>query len=231
MSDPNGPAITAVLNCLDLLCEAKSLLVANDGIGTELLPTIIGWEGTDVIGYAVLHERPHTNAHLYRTIAQAAGLMVTGWHATGLAISTECYVEPATPFTPTDNDADLATRYPTDPTINEALWVAYTDTLGTAAMGVTVYHQHVGRTVTYDDPILTTPTQLEDFDTKGTLPHVLRSALTHLRPTPLPDGGSRQGCREAIAEHIHHLGFTVYLDGSDFWTIPAQPPAPPTSLD
>jgi len=220
------PATNAVASCLTLLSTAKTQLVKADGIGSELLPTVIGWEGNNVIGYAILHEPPATTNHLYRTIAQAAGLMVTGWHATGLAISTEGYCAPANPFPDADSDTatHLAERYPTDPTINEALWVAYADRLGNAAMGVLTFQQHVGRTVTYDDPVYTSPDQLGDFDVKGTLPYVLRSAFTNLNPTPLPANASLQNCREVIAEHIHHLGFTVYLDGSDYWTIPAQPP-------
>jgi hypothetical protein len=223
---PTDPATDAVDSCLTLLSTAKTQLVATDGIGSELLPTIIGWEGDSVIGYAILHEAPPTPAHLYRTIAQAAGLMVTGWHATGLAISTEGYCAPANPFPEPDDNQHLAERYPTDPTVNEALWVAYADRLGNAAMGVLTFQQHVGRTVTYDEPVYTSPDQLADFDVKGTLPYVLRSAFTNLNPTPLPTNASLQGCREVIAEHIHQLGFTVYLDGSDYWTIPAQPPAP-----
>lgn len=214
----NEPATQATLACLALIAEAKTALVAIDGIGTELLPSVLAYEGNRIIGYAILHNLPSTPQHLYQTLSQAVGLMVTGWHATGLALAIEGYTENDAHFEEGNNKPSLASRYPTDSTINEALWCAYTDRLGNSAMGVITYTQTVGRTVIYDEPTITDTNQLETFDETGTLPNLLRRALTHLGPHPHPPNSNEQTCRELIADTIHSLGYSVVIEGSEYWT-------------
>lgn len=212
------PAERAVLTTLDLMAHAKSTLVHLDGIGTELQPTLTAWEGTTPIGYAMLHNGPPTPLALARTLAVAAGLMVNGWHATGLALCLESYAENANPFTPPDEPSPpLATRYATDPTIHEALWVAYADRLGATSMGLTTYTQTVGRTVTYDKPILSTPDQHHEFDLNGTFPHLLRTALATHPSRPAPQGATIDACRHSISARIHQLGYTVHLPDNPDW--------------
>lgn len=217
MDDTNTQADDITINCLGLMAEAKSTLVRLDGIGTELLPTIVAYEGNTPIGYAMLHTPPASPAALFRTIGHAAGLMVAGWHATALAICLESYAETATPFDPPPEGTSLATRYATDPTIEEALWVATATRLGNTSMGITIYHQTVGRIVNYDTPILSTPDQNEDFHTPGTIPNLLHEHLAHTESKPAPEGSTITECRAAIAARIHQLGYTVYLPDDPTW--------------
>lgn len=218
------PAERNVLASLDLMAEAKSTLVHMDGIGSELHPTLLAWEGTTPIGYAMLHDWPPSPAAFMRLLAIAAGLMVNGWHATGLAICLESYAENADPFIPPNEPHhSLASRYATDPSIQEALWVAYADRLGDMSMGVTTYTQTVPRTVIYDDPVLSSIEQHQDFDTEGTLPHLLRATLATHPSRPAPKGATIAACRHAISAHIHQLGFAVFLPGEPEWQSQLHP--------
>jgi len=211
------PAQRAVLRTLDMMTEAKATLVAVDGIGSELLPAMVAYEGTDPIGYAILTDPPPSNIGIYRRISECAGLMVAGWHATGLALALESYAQDTAPFDngPANTDAtlpSLADRYTTDPTIREALWVAYADRLGGRSMGVQTYTQTVGRTVNFDEPTYSNPNQHADFDEPGTFPHLLTANLAHLQPRPMPDGATRHQARQAIATQLDRIGFSTFLD-------------------
>lgn len=210
------------------MAEAKATLVSVDGIGAELLPALLAWDAHDEpIGYCII-QNPHvTMTQLYRNLTLAAGLMVTGWHAHALAITTESYVEPTSPFEPnnttqpnTNNQHDtrsLAERYPTDPTVQEALWVAYTNNHHDHCMGVMTMQQHVGRRVTFGEPTYSDLDQHDEFDTPGTLQHILAAALA-LPRLALPEGHPLHTARRRIAAEIHKLGFTVYLDNDPNWS-------------
>lgn len=217
MDDTETQADRITLHCLTLMAEAKSALVHLDGIGTELLPTLVAYEGEDPIGYAMLHNPPLTPVAFLRSIGQVASLMVAGWHATALAICLESYAETETPFSPPPEGISLASRYATDPTIQEALWVATATRLGNTSMGITIYHQTVGRIVNYEPPILSTPDQNEDFHTTGTIPHLIKWHLGATQSKPAPDGVTIHECRTAIAARIHQLGYTVYLPDDPTW--------------
>lgn len=221
--DQFSPGTNATLTCLHLGAQAKASLVTTDGIGSDLLPTLAAYSDPNtIIGYAILHDLPPVPQMTYRRLTQAAGMMVTGWHATGLALIMESYVEANdNPFA-SDTDTSLAQRFPTDPTVDEALWAAYTDHHHNDAMGITTYHQHVGRKVTFDDPILANPDQLGEFDSPGELPNLLRQALT-LDPEPYPAGSPISTCHSIIAEHIHRLGYSVFIDGNSYWAVPTPP--------
>lgn len=243
------PAQAATAECLSIMAEAKRTLVALDGIGAELFPALLAWdEHSAPIGYCMVQNQHVTPVHLHRTLSMAAGLMVTGWHASALAITTESYVEPTTMFDPTiatidpieptnthissahpsmqgrtpeEDTRSLAERYPTDPTVHEALWVAYTDTDEDHCMGIMTMHQGLGRTVTFDDPTFSDPDQHEDFDTPGTLQHILAAALA-LPRLALPRLASPPDviladARRRIAAELHKLGLTVYLDEDPMW--------------
>jgi hypothetical protein len=205
------------LDCLNMMAEAKSTLVHIDGIGAELLPTIVAYEGNTAIGYAMLHSPPATPEAFMRSMGTVASLMVAGWHATGLAIVLESYAETSEPFSPVPEGTSLAERFATDPTIEEALWVAYADRLGGTSMGVTTYHQTVGRIVNYDEPVLSTPDQNADFQTEGSIPHLLCYNLSNTESKPAPTDATLDECRSAIATRIHQLGYAVYLPNDTIW--------------
>jgi hypothetical protein len=205
------------LDCLNMMAEAKSTLVRIDGIGTELLPTIVAYEGTAAIGYAMLHSPPTSPLAFMRSIGTVAGLMVAGWHATGLAIVLESYAETSEPFSPPPEGTSLAERFATDTTVEEALWVAFADRLGGKSMGVTTYHQTIGRIVTYDEPILSTPEQNTDFEVEGSIPHLLCYHLSNTQSKPAPTDATLDECRSAIAARIHQLGYAVYLPDDTIW--------------
>lgn len=200
-----------------MMAEAKRTLVKIDGIGSELLPAIAAWHDDEPIGYAIV-QNPFTTGPLTLTnLTIAARLMVSGWHANALAVVMEGYVEDANPFTDSNHKA-LAERFPTDTSIREALWVAYTNVKGESCMGIECFTQGVGRTVTFSDPELSTDDQLDDFDLEGTIPYMLTKALREVKPTPIPKHFTIDQCRKRMAQEIHLLGFSVYLHGSqDSW--------------
>lgn len=201
-----------------MMAEAKSTLVSIDGIGTELLPALVAWVDEKIVGYAILQNPFMTGKMVHTALTLAAGMMVSGWHADALAITMEGYVEEASPFDNANEDGpSLASRFPTDPSIQEALWVAYASRSGDACMGVACFTQDVGRRVRFDDPTFSRSDQLDDFDEVGSIPWIIKNAETEVKPTPFPEGMSADTCRKRMAAEIHQLGFTVHLDGNEPW--------------
>ena len=207
-------AIHNVNECLDIVSDAKATLVDIDGIGSELPATLFAWDDTTLIGYAMLTDHPLDSSIATTRLTQAAGLLVTGWHATALALTLEGYAQPDTVFTQPREARDLAASFPTDPTIVEALWAAYTNGTDDHCLAVRPYRIGIGRTVTYDPTTYDTrPTsQVKDYTTPGTLPNIIETALTTLEPTPIPRNATIGSCRQVIAGIIHRLGFSVRLD-------------------
>jgi hypothetical protein len=210
-------AIPAISECLDIASEAKATIVNIDGIGSELAPTLFAWDDTTLLGYAMLTDHPIDVPIATTRLTQAAGLLVTGWHATSLALVLEGYAQPDTVFTHPRNAADLAARFPTDPTITEAIWAAYTNGNDQHCLALRPYRIGIGRTVSYDNTTYDTrtPEHVGDYTTEGTLPHILETALTTLEPTPIPRNATIGSCRQVIAGIIHRLGFSVRLDTPD----------------
>lgn len=212
MTSETNPVQKALTQSLAMVCEAKAALVASNGIGSELFPAIIAFEGDIPIGYAMLTDPPPSGIGIYRRIGEAAGLMVAGWHATALALALESYAEEKAPF---ENDQQsgttLAERYTHDPAVREALWVAYANQLGDVGMGVVTYTQQLGRRIETDAPTLSDPTQHADFDEPGTYPNLIRSALTTLEHKPFPRGASRAAARQAIAQQLERIGYSVFV--------------------
>jgi hypothetical protein len=207
-----------VLSCLELMASAKEHAVKVDGIGTELMPSIIAFEGHDLIGYATLHVPPVSPNHFIRLLSEAAGMMVTGWHATGIAVVMESYAEALEPFGEEGGyDISLADRFATDPLVQEALWCAYSDRLGSMGMGVTMYKQTVGRIVEFGEKVLSDETQHDVFDEEDTLLWTIRQHLALLTSKPIPEGITLEECRDAVAGQIHRTGFAVYVDESSLW--------------
>ena len=206
------------LSCLELMASAKAHVVKMDGIGTELMPSLIAFEGHDLIGYATLHVPPVSPTHFTRLLAEAAGLMVTGWHATGLALVMESYAEAAEPFGEEGGyDLSLADRFVTDPLVEEALWCAYSDRLGSMAMGVILYKQTVGRIVDFGEKVLSADYQHDVFDEEDTLLWMIRQHLALQTSKEIPTSSSLEECRDAVAGQIHRMGFAVYVDESSLW--------------
>lgn len=211
-------AIAATSECLGMMAEAKSTLVSIDGIGSELLPALVAWVDDKVIGYAILQNPFMTGKMIHTALTLAAGMMVSGWHADALAVTMEGYVEEASPFDGANEDGpSLASRFPTDPSIQEALWVAYASRSGDACMGVSCFTQGVGRVVRFEDPTFSRPDQLDDFNQAGSIPGIVKNALMEIKPTPFPKGTPAELCRKRMAIEIHQLGFSVYLDGNEPW--------------
>lgn len=199
-----------------IMAEAKSALVKIDGIGTELLPAIAAWSNGEPIGYAILQNPFVTPKMIHTSLTIASRLMVSGWHADALAIAMEGYVEDADPFV--DNAVrGLAERFPTDPTISEALWAAYAHVNGDVCMGVSCFKHEVGRVVKFQDPELSKDDQLDDFNETGSIPNILVSALHEVEANPVPDHFTIEQCRKRMAVEIHLLGFTVYLTSGESW--------------
>jgi hypothetical protein len=214
---PSDKALLATRECLAMMAEAKQALVSADGIGSELLPALIAWDNETPIGYAIV-QNPHVGKLTHTNLTLAAGLMVSGWHANGLAVAMEGYVEDASPFTTNNGDGpSLASRFPTDHTIDEALWVAYANKDDEACMGVMTFKQQVGRIVAFDEPDFSRDHQLDDFSEPGSVPDIVVRALTTIEPQPMPKSATVDQCRQRIAIEIHKLGFSVYLDGSEPW--------------
>jgi len=212
VTDETNPVQTAVIQSLAMVCEAKAALVASNGIGSELFPAIIAFEGDIPIGYAMLTDPPPSGIGIYRRIGEAAGLMVAGWHASALALALESYAEERAPFGDDHkSSATLAERYVHDRGVREALWVAYANQLGEVGMGVVTYTQHFGRRIETDAPTLSDPTQHADFDEPGTYPNLIRSALTTLEHKPFPRGANRATARQAIAQQLERIGYSVFV--------------------
>ena len=208
------------------MAQAKSTLVSLDGIGAELLPALVAWSDGEPIGYAIVQNPYLPQRQLQRTLSFASALMVTGWHAEGVAIVMEGYAKPAHLFTETYDREGLAAQYPTDRSVFEALWAAYADSNGSACMGVMCFKQHVGRLVTYEDPEFSSEDQLETFLEDGSLPNIVHMAVSQLSPLPIPESLTIDECRARIAIEIHQLGFSVYLDGHDPWIATSEWPKP-----
>ena len=214
---PSDLAIAATTECLSMMAEAKSALVKVDGIGSELLPAIAAFSRGEAIGYAILQNPFVTPKMIHTSLTIASRLMVAGWHADALAIAMEGYVESADPFI--DNaTSGLAQRFPTDPTVSEALWVAYAGKAEGTCMGVSCFTQEVGRVVRFDDPDVSTDEQLDDFNDKGSIPNILVEALHEVEPTTIPKNFTIDECRKRMAVEIHMLGFMVYLSTGESWS-------------
>lgn len=229
-------AMFIVKDCLEMMAEAKSTLVHLDGIGSELLPSIVAWDGTTSIGYAMTTNPYMKTEHLNKAMGEVAGLMLEGWGATGLALVTEGYAREAMEEDESDC-TNLAERFPHDRSVREALWVAYVGMDGDTCTGVMCFTQEVGRVVTYDDPMISDE-DTRTFEIEGTLPHSLFTAFSRQRHpaskrtvyTESWDGDDEVSDDvllnedERTAMKIHKLGFSVYLDGHYPWISPTTYP-------
>jgi hypothetical protein len=213
---PSDNALRATGECLAMMAEAKQTLVSIDGIGTELLPALIAWDHDEPIGYAII-QNPHSSKLTHTNLTLAAGLMVSGWHANGLAVAMEGYVEDASPFTTDNSGQSLASRFPTDTSVDEALWVAYANQDNEACMGVMTFKQMVGRVVEFGEADFSRDHQLDDFADPGSVPDIVVRALRDVKPYPMPESATIEQCRQRIAIEIHKLGFSVYLEGNEPW--------------
>lgn len=221
-------------DCLQMMSEAKATLVHLDGIGTELLPSIVAWDGSTPIGYAMVMNPYLTTEHLRTLLSKVAVMMIDGWQATGLSIVTEGYME-------VSMDAGdpvpygLEERFPYDYSVGEAMWVAYVGDDGDTSTGVMGFMQDVGRVVRFSDPIISDE-ESDMFTISGTLPNVLWSAFSkvrhpsHLSSHPLSSYDDRDDESVVMsgdlrtAMDIHRLGCSVYLDGYYPWLSPIVVP-------
>lgn len=201
-----------------MMAEAKSALVKVDGIGSELLPAITAFSHGEPIGYAIFQNPFVTPKMIHTSLTIASRLMVSGWHADALAIAMEGYVENADPFV--DNAVrGLAERFPTDPSVSEALWVAYAGKREGTCMGVACFKHDVGRVVRFETPDLSTDEQLDDFHQSGSIPYIVMEALQEVEPTTIPKNFTIDECRRRMAVEIHMLGFMVYLATGESWSL------------
>lgn len=140
------PLRDAVDTTLENGTIAKELLVSEEGIGSDLIPSVFGFDAWgQPIGYAALIERPTGNSSV-EPLVQAALVMRRAWGCHIVALLVEGYTAPQS-----DDPRSLLERFPTDPDVRECLTVHAASASGSACNAVQPYTVTVGRKVVWLD--------------------------------------------------------------------------------
>lgn len=135
----------AALRALTDGMEAKQALVTEEGIGSELIPSVFGFDAWGhPIGYAALVDSPGGNS--VRPLLDAALVMRRAWGCHIVAFLVEGYTAPRS-----DDPRSLAVRYPTDPDVRECLTVHAASATGATCHIVQPYTLSVPRLVLWHD--------------------------------------------------------------------------------
>lgn len=123
--------------------EAKQALVKDEGIGSDLIPSVFGFDAWGhPIGYAALIERPEDPS--VRPLLEAALVMRRAWGCHIVAFLVEGYTSPRS-----DDPRTLAERFPTDPDVRECLTVHAASAGGTTCHAIQPYTVTVPRRVVW----------------------------------------------------------------------------------
>jgi hypothetical protein len=153
---------------------AKELLVREEGVGSDLIPSVFGFDAWgQPVGYAALIERPDGNTSI-EPLVQAALVMRRAWGCHIVALLVEGYTAPRS-----DDPRSLLERFPTDPDVRECLTVHAASATGHTCNAVQPYTVTVGRKVVWFDQ------QLEETETPADpLGRVLVDALASTQHEP-----------------------------------------------
>lgn len=128
---------------------AKELLVKEEGIGSELIPAVFGFDAWgQPIGYAALVE--HRSPHAVGPMLEAALVMRRAWGCHIVAFLIEGYTAPRSTH---DDDRTLAERFPTDPDVRECLTVHAASATGATCHVVQPYGLTHPRRVVWHDSL------------------------------------------------------------------------------
>ncbi len=148
--------LEAVETTLENGTTAKDLLVKEEGVGSDLIPSVFGFDAWgQPIGYAALIERPENNTSI-EPLVQAALVMRRAWGCHIVALLVEGYTAPKS-----DDPRSLLERFPTDPDVRECLTVHAASATGHTCNAVQPYTVTVGRKVVWFDR------QLEESERPG----------------------------------------------------------------
>lgn len=127
--------------------EAKQLLVKEEGVGSDLIPSVFGFDAWgQPIGYAALVEHPEERS--VEPLLQAALVMRRAWGCHIVAFLVEGYTAPRGNGT---DPRTLAERFPTDPHVRECLTVHAATATGATCHIVQPYTVTVPRLVVWHD--------------------------------------------------------------------------------
>jgi hypothetical protein len=127
---------------------AKEEVVSEDGIGAELVPTLIAW-GADgaLLGTASLDDRLDSLPQHQTVLLAGVRVMREGWGASVVALLAEAYTSTRS----TDDGRSLAERFVSDPSVQECLTLVLVNELGEAALSVLPFKVGLGRTVEWGE--------------------------------------------------------------------------------
>lgn len=207
--DPSPKPSECVLWLLDVVTQAKEMLVADEGIGADLPPLVAAFDIDDTpIGYAQAIEMESDRRAQFMRLAKAAAMMRAGWHARSLALVLETYVN----LGEDDDDVTLAERFAKgDKDVVEAISIVWASQDGRRLVVSLPYQIGLGRRVTWDHDL---KEMIASQDSQGAYPSALRDILRDVQFLSEHPTMTKAYRIADVASSIADDGFYVFFDGS-----------------
>lgn len=206
------PVDPVIEQTAEIVKRSKQLLVHRDGIGAEIAPVIIAFDGnSEMIGFAQISHPAKTLLDKYRRIAAAAYIMRTTWHAKKIVIVMESYVAKRNLGDPAPEAKDLAVRYANgDKSVNECLSVIGHDANGTGYAMTIPYTIGLGRIVDWIDDVAYS----DSGSPVGAYPVMLAKLMTEVEEMPISGAVPIETTMLGASYEIYELGFFVTCDAA-----------------
>lgn len=195
---------TVVDSLISDIKEWKESVVKERGIGSDCAPSVFAFdERGEILGLGVLWESAEDRQDQFRRCVMALSLMREGWHAFGLAIVLEGYMQ----LSEDDGGGvSMAARFGAgDPNVVETISVMYGDVSGACVVRSMPYEQTVGRRVVWRADL----ERVVSDEAAGAYPFALRKVLSEGVERRWPEAVPVEMSMWSIASQLSDLGFAV----------------------
>lgn len=189
-------ALTTNAEALKHSKDAKAALVKDEGIGTDLAPSVLAWKDGQLIGLATLADpHPTPSGQTVQTLT-AITTIAHGWDVDAISVVKEGY---AARRDAAHDDRPLAERFATDPGVHECLTVCTVTTDAEAVFTIQPYTVGFGKVVQWHDHD-TVSVEPDEVPVTSIIYACIHDAI-EARTGDDPDIAS------TTLEHLGHLGF------------------------
>lgn len=191
----------------EIVKRSKQVIVHRDGIGAEIAPFIVAFDGDEaMIGFAQISYPAKTHLDKYRRIAAAAYIMRTVWHAKKILIVMEGFVARRGLDDPAPQANDLPVRYANgDKSVNECLSIVGHDANDRSYALTLPYTIGLGRVLNWIDDAAYTDTS----SPSGAYPVMLSKLMTQVEELPISGAVPLETTLLGASYEIYELGFFV----------------------